>query len=1525
MSCSAKSTKNWLRENGFIKGNKVIKDLTPANHFLIEHTQRKFNTRLPEAIYKSGMSILYKDRNGNLRMYDVFFNFVDNLIADAERKQAEFDRFVEEAYQDELEDAKRAGYKEEDFDRFDAYNSFGESDFYHKGESKITSDLNDYGAYYNYKTDLISKLQHKLISYRILNKHNKHTTEYKKTVSDYLDVINNLTNELEQLKNNEPEIVFSSVANEIEYLYSIIDEGDINKITNQEVINRIDFLSKLITGKDIEGNHSADFMWDGRDYTGYADNIVEPFMKLKVLYSKRIRSLTKQILFNSEIFKAHKDLLSEDGVNALFEDSADINTIQKLFYGLNANDDTAAITILYSALQENLQKVEQVTNKLGDELEKADKNLKDAGIELDIFFETDSGGVQTGNIIDRFTKLFRKEAEKFNSYVSKYFNATISEKKDAYDRSISWLKTNAEVIDFTKLKYFKDIFGDNYPQYFTATESEMDSYEAELKNLLGREYDSYIKDLEYKLIEYENYKNKQKINPTNFSKRNIVQSDPFIFIKNFYSDNAFKKVEYTKDGTTYKTYNFDPRFFSYIPKRTVYDVDTDSNQDTGYYNDSFKKIENSEVAYKYWKLLKDIYTTHINPVYESMGQNVSEMSWAKFEKSFTEEVVKSQGIKGFFKNIINRAIAEFKNLWFEKGYYQEKSGVRANYNDVSRREVNRLKKLLNLKSVKELQKQALELGIIIDDLNDLLSKSPDMYREDITAIYKEDLVDMIARQQVLDTYSKDLTKSTLNLLNLAALHKARTETESIVNIVRNFHRSIKNIGDGQERKNSNSKLDSWIKKKIYNIEDKDRGKATIVGREFSIKRLTDLEKNIKKLMKDVQDKAGGDGSISFEYNGIKYTKKNQNYTSIETVDNEDIKKTLSAEEFEDILTKYFTEESKKLGIGLSISGIILGMIKLTIAKTLALNVVSGVRNLIEGLFVNTIVDSSGEFWTKGNYKHSVKFFRFANSLKISDYRLPLRGLAHKRQLQSMDLLLKRLNIIQDKKNLLARNDKVSKFNKWLRKLNPFAVSVDNPEYKIQGTMIAAKLMDVTIKDIHGVEHKFFDGKKLTAYVPGTTTLKEEFRTEENMGWETFTLNSEHSGEAHNRFFSFKMEATDMINQKQGNYFSGDNIAAMDSLFGKAAMVFMRWMPSYYLQRVEERNTNIIQGKDRVVGRYKTLWKHSNNGVIGTFASIALGLTVAPTVGLTVGAGFLAVNFIVRKIIHATLDPDTNIKTATEQLTESLDFIKQIVLSTLNMPFIFFGSNVDLSDTAIGRKLDSVSKRENLTETEKYAIKGVAQEVVNYLSIISVSILLKALLYDDDDDEDDTRRQLYNFIDNQTNMILDGWTAFLNPAQTWEDSTSLAILRQVDATRKLCFDLVRYMTWGDIEGSEILYDIGKVNPFLPTVLNNTVNKAIFKDELPFFSRHEYKKGQWHDYLVKDAEEIAKKKLVIARAKYKAKKIKELTKDLERRGVKPHIIEERVEKQMRKIMRSKELNRTRNEKYIDALERVKAKTK
>jgi len=615
----------------------------------------------------------------------------------------------------------------------------------------------------------------------------------------------------------------------------------------------------MITGKNLNNENVNNIILDGDSYEDYEKKVYNPIDKLvKKLLEKR-GEIVRDLLDKDIIYQENKDKFTKEEIDSLFESMKDINLFKQYLLGINSNDDSIVTTLLNTTFQTNVQKTKQAARPLNKKLIELDEKLKLKKFSLEKFFERDNSGVQTGNLIHLFTKKYFKKLYEYNKANEKFKNATKDKKGFFYKGKIAWLKNNTHVIDFRKLSYFKDIYGEEYSEHFTFSDEEMTEYEKELKNTLGKLYDEHIQKIEKKLIEYENYKMNEEINNTRYKYKNIYSESPYTFVNNYYSDNANNKIYYDGgNGNVYETFN-NSRYIQFIPKKEITDEFGATHQ-TGYYNSDFKEVENDEDAFEYWKTITELYKKHINPAYNSMDNRISSLSWAKFERSFSEEIARSKGLKGFFKTAYAQAIKNFRKLWYERGHYTDKSGVKQNYTDNSTKQVGKIKKILSLKSLSEIEEMADSEGIPYKNLKETLTTDK-TYNRKKTEFHKKDLVDKIARKKVLDNYSHDLTKSTLALSELSTLHKARKETTFIAKMLLDFHKSIKTKPgkEGKDRYNSNSKVESWINININNKrksgKDEKNSEEVLQGRGIlNMRNLNDSEKELIKLINSIKKK-----------------------------------------------------------------------------------------------------------------------------------------------------------------------------------------------------------------------------------------------------------------------------------------------------------------------------------------------------------------------------------------------------------------------------------------------------------------------------------------------------------------------------------------------------------------------------------------------------------------------------------------------------------------------------------------------
>lgn len=1427
---------------------------------------------------------------------------------------------VNEARKQHIEDAERAGIDMSEFsDDYlyfqyeDDFDSFMDPDKQYKLENSVPDD---FSSYFKHKTNLLKKLEDKFESYKTLNKKNYDSEKYKKDVYNFQNTITKLKDEIESLNQDDVNVVFQDVINEMNYLDSLLNTNDVEILGNQDVINRIDLLSQMITGQNLNGELINYDTWSGDSFMNYDSIIVAGITKLTNKLKNKQQQIIKDLLSKDVIFQANKDNFTEEEIQSLFDKMSDINFLQEYFLGINSNNDTIAATLLNTTFQTNVQKTKQFAKPLIDKILSMDKRLKEKNFNLNTFFETDNKGIDTGNIIHKYTKdYFKKLYDYFE--LNKEFNQAKKEKKPlAYAKKIAWLKENTDVIDFRKLKSFKDLYNDQYSDFFTNTDEEMQAYEDKMKQSLGKMYDYHIEDLQKKLAEYEQYKTAEELKQSKWLSKNINSNSPWIFIQNYYSDSANEQVEYESGMNTYFTFN-NSKFIEYVPKKEKYNVDTGNMESTGFFNEKFDSIEQEPDAFEYWEAIREIYSKHINPTYSSMGQNISSLSWAKFEKTFAEEMIASKGIKGFFKNLYNEAIKTIKQTFYEKGYFTDASGIKSNYTDATSSQISKFKKLLHLKNISQLQEEATKEGIEFSDLSKLTKDLKTSEVNATTEAYKNDLVDKIARKKVLSDYSRDLTKTTTALAELATLHKSRQETQFIADMLLNYHKSIKDKksvnGKHLERHRSNDKLQSWVSTNIYNQRAVSRGNAQdglgVENKQRFWKYYSDTEKQLMDLLKSLNsDSTSNVANFNFFKDGINYSKKGNDY--YETIEGKPSK--INKDVFESALTDYINIEENKLGIPLTPGGVGLGIMKAIISKSLALNPVSGIFNRVDGLFANTIRDNMGDYWTSGNMKYAKRFMALANINKFAGDKMSLQNKQKASQMKTFQSLLDNLSLFQDKKNELDRKDKESKFNSWKEKFNIFQFAVDNPEFKNQGEIVLSMLMDVKIKDIDGKEYKFFDGSGFPAYKAGTTELNDNFKTEENQGWEDFSINVENP--SFNQFFAQKIKIEDTIKRTQGNYASLDSIKISDDNWGKFLMLFMRWMPEHVNQRFGTRSIDIIQGKKKIAGRYRGLVR--NAGATGIFSSIVLGIGFGP-VGAIAGLSAAIIPFVIQKFYSKYVYGEKDIQNHLLDMHVTIGFMKEILIQSMNLPMKMTYTKGNLDSIIKNQRLDH-NKNSNLSEDEARALKGMAQEVAIMLTQLVTLIMLKSLLWDNDDDEEDHRRQLHNFIDNQANRSIGNMTNWSNPSKFIEENSKLAMLRYLADIGKLLKHTHDYYVKEKGTATDLLFDFTKVQPIIP--IPNSLSKGVLKNEYPGLDKKEYQGSQWFDDYVKGSEYMANKVLKNRRSEFKQEYEEMLRQKYEGKDIEEDKLDKLIDKKTRRRMNKKDIQKKKNETAEEALERI-----
>lgn len=1366
----------------------------------------------------------------------------------------------------------------------------------------------------SYLTDLLDNVIDKHKRWKLSQVHNYGKPEYRKRNSEYFSIIEKLTNELANIDVTNKDATTSFIQSEIAYLSSIIDNIDSNIIASENLLERINFLSKNILGLDLNGAES-DVMWDGTGITNYNDKVVAPLnaliLKLRTYRSQMVDRLVQE----SPAFSYMREDLTQQEFEALMKDYfegslKDINDFQRDFLGLNANDDTGFMALAYELYHKNILKNKTYTRDKVNKFIKLSDLLMEKGFSLDKFLEKDTDGIDTGNIINRFTSTYTNQAlPKLYRLIKAYREEKdfkSAQKATAYRNIISWYKTYTNIIDYRKLSVMKSNYATHpeYGRHFTFSDAEINAYEAQLISEVGQDYfNSLVNTAIAKMEEFEmQHLNKLAAN-SQWTNVYVAENSPLVFAENYFGTTPFNPIALSP---TFRRFN-NSGFIEFIPKR--FTTDPNGNTvDTGFYNNEFDEIESDATAYEYWKTLTELYQNYINPTYVEGGQDINLLSWAKIENTFADEIIKNRSnLKG-----ISKAISDaWKDLWFDDTKSHDPEKIRTNYVDTTTSDIDKFVSAIINYSLDEINDLARKAGIKTMTLAEIQAQSQSKYA---VVGYKRFIATKLAKKEVYKNKSKDLTKITHALVELANLQRARQDSVTMMDILYKQHMDIKDT-KGQPRENSNSKFRSWIKTNIYNtVEGRD-------NKEGTTKRYSDFEKELMRILKELTNKIINSTEDAEFYLGAGVTLKRSSGTYLTTekdpVTNAIVNTALTEDEFYDKLSEYIDAEMAKLGKNISLESVVNGIIKTSVLKTFIISPISGLFNRLEGKITNIINDITGRYWTPGNNSHSERFLALANMMKFAGDKISSLHKNHYLQLKTLQQLVDEFNILQDRKNELEKRDKESTYGKIKSKFNPYALAVDNPEFKNQVTIMLNILQDLMVKDNNGVEHKFFDPKTMgfTIYKPGTLEIKPEFAIY-NQNWSTFNFND--TDVLDNDFFLYKERISSAVSELQGNYSNVDSVKIHQKKgvgglrWGKILMLYMRWLPAHINQRFGKRNVDFIQGTQKQIGRFRGLLR--NTGSAATYVGLSATILYGPGMAFLAGIPILAT---LGKMIYDKVVLKKTIDTQILNLKVTAGFMQEVLIKTFGVPTKFVYAN------KLSNKIDSIQNRKlaSLSLSEQRALKAMAQDLAIQINILMFMLAIKTLLHGGSEgDDDDAQNMFQNFVDNQGNRLINNLAIWSNPAQIVSENTKFALFRTIQDVYKFGEDLWKMMAGDKIDRRRPLKTILRVQPVIP--IPNVILNYVTKGEAPGFDGREYANRQWFDRYTKSEEWQQDNEYKHKRAAYKEAFKEDLLETLNQDN--PELTEEEIEeivdKQVNSRMRRQDMKKKKGETSEEALKRI-----
>ena len=1421
-----------------------------------------------------------------------------------------------------------------------------------EANSAARKNMKGVQRYIDYKKELLLKLSANIKNYKVLNKAKKGEEDYQKKLDALERTFSKVEEEIEQLSIAKMEEVVQSIIGEIEYLDGVLSNQEVNlfNIQNREILARLENLSNILLGKDLKGYNIPEsemgVKLSGADIPNF-ESIVTKMTNLNLKFENFMKKTAQEAIMKNPLFVANANKFTQEQINDIVAGSynslADIGTYHQMFSGINSNTDTVFSKTIDNVFDMNVKRVMASVAKDTARLTELYSVLKKNKFDNKNFYKKDENGIPTGQLISKYTTKWNNVIGLFKKREQEFLTSNSAKKKAAYKELIGFYDTHTQMIDIRRLKVFKDKYGEDFGEHFTFDDKTMSDYEAHLRKELGKTYESEIKSQMEALDEYVSRIENVKTMDVKSASRTENTYSPFMFLDNYFSNNKLETLDAINSyGDHIEVYNIG-KYNRFIPRR----FEKGTQKETGYYDNNFDKtIENDDNAYEAWSLFKKLLSEHINPAYSLDGKNIAAYTIPMLRKEFAETLAeaKKSGVFAMIRAAVHHLINMAKDNFFEDTTTMNKKGVVSNYSNTAAREVKAYKAALMLKTQTELLNMAAEKG---------LTYGPEFS--------KKDIADGIARAEVLKDFSTDIFQNVLAVSQLAVTQRARRDSTFIVELLYNEHIKVKDE-KGEDRTKSNRKLREWINVMVYG----SRNKGNVVGNDMiskaKTKRFSDADKRLKEVLEEVS-KQGANGETEFNLNGVAYTQrvvttdgvsKTEFYRS-RGEDGKGLDK-ISEAEFQEKLGEYINNSIDSLGINMTAVSLCNGVIAMLSAKYLGFNIKSGIKNRIDGLVNNVIRDAEGIMFTKGNMKNSERILTGANLMRFSNGKLDFINKKKAAQMKTLDMLVQQFGILQDRKDFRDKKNQVSSYDKYKESLNLYNWSINMPEYHNQISLMLSIMQDVKIKDKDGNEVSYCngtgmdlkDGKLVNefnyfpAYKPGTTELRDEFKytkeafnadgslrtdvdlkqfiNKENIGFETFEVDDVNL--ENNKVHAFSKKVQDTINKTQGNFSSMDTQLVMNSVMGRFAMVFKRYLPELINQRFGTIENDIVQGNDKYEGRFRILGR--NPGALAITSTVLMGVSFGP-IGAAIAAGLSTtiLPFLLKNYSQRWFGKEMIAGLADNGLVMA-GMLQEMLIRTCNLPLVVFKAKKDLMDIkpiSQGWGIKKATERGAITEAEAGALAATSQEIAFTIATILLMLAAKDLLGGGDDD-DDKSKQTRNYIDNFGNQLLQNLEIFYNPKAFFENTSQLIALNIYKDAAKF-FKMVQQhvsedkYTTGDIVGQFMKTPIVPVfNAPVKFFSSFGESKGLFRDE------DEFTKGQWFDNHNITEEALYKKRMMNNREQLKDIYINDLIKRLEEEGYEKEIAEKTAKETAKKMMRSKEVGRDSRagEEFKDAYERI-----
>jgi len=1210
--------------------------------------------------------------------------------------------------------------------------------------------------------------------------------------------------------------------------------------------------------------------------------------------------LTEIVNSNPKVKQLYNELTYDQIMKAL----PDTNPIDMLImditrgiFSSNGVIPQVTMDLVQGVFAEEISKAKKFEEKHNNLLPKVQAVLKSLGekvgfnvVSYNMFFQKDKYGNKTGRIVNRYSQNYfdslRDEQANFSAKKSAIMAIeNINDRNEAYKKLLKerekWYKENTINLDITKIPELLDEF----PEYKKYANEDNGDHIQKIKDNIGEKgYEELIKRQKTLIKKYnawkdayiETYLHEKGVenlselteDEYNYLASMVASKNPFI------SANSMNNNVKTKVGNEYVRNQFD--YNTYIPRKykgkLQKDTVVETTEETGFYDESFKRIESNSVLYEYYNLISEEWEKISNSFPEKQREALNTNSLAVFRKSLLEMMLDPN--VSIFKKIWNVLIELYDRIAGGFGInvkdpisYENLdviTGTGENNIDTSFINNNKaeIDQNLNLKKsiiINKLREANIKINniynsteIVIDVLpqsviNELapglrISANKEAFKKKFgKKIPMGKVLKSLAVHETVNDKSTDLPKIIKYLSLVSAEYRARQELLPFVevlkqhyseikladtnelgdNILNSFTKKMKNIG---LRTNAITQFEDWFQRELL-------GKS--VEKSFGVvktKKLTPLEER-----KNIFEKMSAITSGRILTRKEKYFKDQYNK--------------LIAKETDPVKKQELIDKREELGKRFASSAAMNNFMSYIRYLGLGFNVSSAITNFFEGQIGNMYVAAMGDYFEPHHYYRASRISKKSLLKSISGKYAPDDA-------KKLRVLMDRFDVLQDTSNELQKASINTPLNKLENVVNPMTTN-KRTEYLNQSPLLIAIMLDTQITGKSGKKISVWDALDVNG------KLKPDFRTEENIStWEN------NEGE---NFKIFKAKVSNAIITAHGNYANLRGMMAKSNVLGKMFMMFKTWVGMQLYTRFATQQDDIESGIKGFKGRY---WSHTKGSgfIHGSLVGFA-ALGLAPGVLIGGGIGYLAAARF-------------GVKSDISFLNELIFMGKSILRKTVAFPINSLAAKEVIKDYT---NLDKLTG-EDFNERDVKNMRALITEMSFGVSLLLLTFLGKAFLYDEDDEEDDARRIAHNLIINRLTQLLSSTNTYLNLSSLYDTMLKRQPLTDFFNNAKEAISLVDdYFAETDIESSGIYRGESK---FLRYAQKLTI-PGVFKSDFGFGSQmdRQYEKTQFDEYFWSD-EKKERKIIEGKRAMLK----NEIELELGEKGVPEEIIEKIARKRL-----------------------------